>query len=62
MSTPKQAEYKIIETADRMGLSSVIGEYGIDHIWGMIKKEVEEDLFTGAYEICEEVLTNLSKR
>ena len=59
--TPQKAKDKIREIAKSMELEDVVTRHGADHIWILMKRETNDDLFTGLHEICKDVLIKLHK-
>ena len=59
MNTPPNAKARILDIAEKNGLSDTLELHGVDKVWELTKQEAENELFVPASQICLEVLTNL---
>jgi K+-transporting ATPase c subunit len=59
MKTPEKAKARILDIAEREGLSDIVTGYGVDRVWELIKEETEDEIFTPMSEICVNVLNEL---
>jgi K+-transporting ATPase c subunit len=59
MKTPEKAKARILDIAEREGLSDIVTGYGVDRVWELIKEEADGEIFTPMSEICVNVLNEL---
>lgn len=61
LKAPEKAKAKIWEIAEKNDLADIVIGWGVDWIYHLILKEVEEDIFTPMDDICLDVLNRLNE-